>query len=145
MNRLLFRSLPLLGRRVQPKDKLAERAVRRENLLKEHGIKKYNKRFRSWAQHRVRQYTLGKPVSLQADPKSMDWDYLTSCFQKAAALRKHDLELWRGLSNRAMFLLTKPGICSPLRVEQVGYIFWGIGKTRYYHSKLLNLDIIIIF
>ena len=127
---MLFKNLFKLGRLVQPDEKIANAAMQREKLLKDHGIKKYNKRFRSWAQQRVRQYTLSRPVSLHADPSEQKSEFLASAFQKAAALRKHDLKLWRGLSLRTLQVI------DDIRPDHLGYIFYGIGKSRYFHPEL---------
>ena len=151
---------------MEPEARLAQAALRREKLLKENGIKKYNKRFRSWAQHRVRQYTLNKPVSLHADPSMMDAEYLTAVFQKAAALRKVDLSLWNSLSKRVVQVITATsdregsedlgtksreiysqlGYVNPkmstrfssFTGPQTGFIFWAIGKSTYLDRNLLN-------
>ncbi len=65
------------------------------------------------------------PVLLATDPALMDGKYLTACFQKAARLRKHDPELFRGLCGRALELR------GDLDATDWGYILWGIGKSRY--------------
>ena len=122
----------LFGQRIQPVERIAKAAFQREKLLKAHGIKKYNKRFRAWAQHRVRQYTLGRPVSLFADPAEMNGEYLASAMQKAAALRKHDLQLWGNLSKRTLEIVTE------IKPEHLGYIFYGIGKSRYFDATLVR-------
>ena len=128
----MFKSCVLFGQRIQPGERIALAAFQREKLLKAQGIKKYNKRFRSWAQHRVRQYTLGRPVSLFADPAEMKSDFLASAFQKAAALRKHDLTLWGNLSKRTLEIVEE------IKPEHLGYIFYGVGKSRYFHVELVR-------
>jgi hypothetical protein len=128
-----IRSLCLFGQRVQPKEKLAHAAMQRERLLKKEGISRYNKRFRSWTQHRVRQYTLKRPnVSLTANASEMDGEYLAAAFQKAASLRKMDLVIWRKLANRSM------QISDSISPEHIGYIFYGVGKSRFLHTKLVG-------
>jgi len=110
---------------VRPEDKITLRAIRDEARLRKHGIARYNKRWRSWAQNRVRQYQLPLPVTLTTDTALMDATYITSCVQKAAALRKHDLKLWRGYSERILELKEN------LMPEQLGYVLWGYGKSSF--------------
>jgi hypothetical protein len=85
---------------VRPQERQTLRAIRAESRLKRAGISKYNKRFRSWAQMRVRKYQLGLPVVLTTDTPLMDPKYITACVQKAAKLRKHDVDLWKGYAER---------------------------------------------
>lgn len=110
---------------VRPKEKITLRAVRAEAKLRRHGIARYNKRWRSWAQQRVRQFQLPLPVTLTSDTALMGPAYVTSCVQKAAALRKHDLQLWHGFSDRILELRHE------MQPEQLGYILWGYGKSRF--------------
>lgn len=117
---------------VRPQEAITLRAIRDEAKLRRHGISRYNKRWRSWAQNRVRQYQLPLPVTLTSDTNLMDATYMTSCVQKAAALRKHDLQLWRGYSAR---ILELKGDFLP---EQIGYILWGYGKTSFMDAKFYN-------
>jgi hypothetical protein len=135
---MLFASLARLGQRVQPRQKLAHAAMQRERLLRREGVSRYNKRFRSWTQHRVRQYTLRRPAVGPLSPdmrtKDMDGEYLAASFQKAASLRKMDLEVWRKLANRAMQISDAASI----KTDHIGFIFYGIGKTRYLHVKLIG-------
>eukprot|EP00929_Paragymnodinium_shiwhaense_P100722 TRINITY_DN63252_c0_g1_i1.p1 TRINITY_DN63252_c0_g1~~TRINITY_DN63252_c0_g1_i1.p1 ORF type:complete len:614 (+),score=125.36 TRINITY_DN63252_c0_g1_i1:107-1948(+) len=111
--------------RVRPKEKITLRAIRAEAKLRREGIARYNKRWRSWAQNRVRQYRLPLPVTLTSDPSLMTPQYITACVQKAAALRRHDLDLWRNYSDRIVELR------EDLLPEQLGYILWGYGKSSY--------------
>ena len=74
------------GIMIRPREKIILRAVKFENDIKKQGISRFNKRFRQWSQHRVRQYRNPLPVSLTADLQMMDGQYLSACVQKAAAL-----------------------------------------------------------
>eukprot|EP00927_Polykrikos_kofoidii_P062749 TRINITY_DN57552_c0_g1_i1.p1 TRINITY_DN57552_c0_g1~~TRINITY_DN57552_c0_g1_i1.p1 ORF type:complete len:632 (+),score=94.05 TRINITY_DN57552_c0_g1_i1:148-2043(+) len=114
--------------RVRPKEKITLRAIRAEAKLRKEGVARYNKRWRSWAQNRVRQYQLPLPVTLTSDPALMGPQYITSCVQKAAALRKHDLDLWRGYTKRILELRGE------LLPDHLGYILWGFGKSSYVDS-----------
>lgn len=115
--------------RVRPKEKITLRAIRAEARLRREGIARYNKRWRSWAQNRVRQFQLPLPVTLTSDTQLMSPPYITACVQKAAALRKHDLDLWRGYTKRILELRGE------LLPENLGYIFWGYGKSSYMDSN----------
>eukprot|EP00931_Biecheleriopsis_adriatica_P067901 TRINITY_DN41955_c0_g1_i1.p1 TRINITY_DN41955_c0_g1~~TRINITY_DN41955_c0_g1_i1.p1 ORF type:complete len:523 (-),score=112.30 TRINITY_DN41955_c0_g1_i1:73-1641(-) len=111
--------------RVRPQERITLRAMRDEARLRKTGIARFNKRWRSWAQNRVRQFRLPLPVTLTSDTALMDANYITTCVQKAAALRKHDLKLWYGYSKRILELRTD------LQPEQLGYILWGYGKSSF--------------
>lgn len=111
--------------RVRPQEKMTLRAIRDETNLRKHAIARFNKRWRSWAQNRIRQFRLPLPVTLTSDTSLMDANYLTTCVQKAAALRKHDLKLWYGYSRRALELRPE------LQPEQLGYIMWAYGKSSF--------------
>ncbi|TEB19106.1 hypothetical protein C9890_0274 [Perkinsus sp. BL_2016] len=131
---MIFRSLVHLGQRVQPREKLAHAASQRERLLRQEGVSRYNKRFRSWTQHRVRQYTLKQPavtLSPSMTTASMQAASLAAAFQKSASLRKLDLKIWRKLANRAM------KISDSITPQHMAYIFYGIGKSRFLHTKLI--------
>lgn len=104
---------------------MALKAIRDEARLRKHGIARYNKRWRSWAQNRIRQYQLPLPVTLTSDVSLMDATYMTACIQKAAALRKHDLTLWRRYSQRVLELKDE------FLPEQLGYVMWGYGKSSF--------------
>eukprot|EP00920_Eleutheroschizon_duboscqi_P016589 GHVT01039355.1.p1 GENE.GHVT01039355.1~~GHVT01039355.1.p1 ORF type:complete len:271 (+),score=18.92 GHVT01039355.1:1065-1877(+) len=118
------------GPLVRPRERLIFNAMRREQKLK--GLaKKMNKRYRSWAQHRVRQYWLPSHTSLTTDPKLMDGSYLAACVQKAASHRRHDLQLWKGFGQRALELRD---ILTP---QELGYIFYGFGKSDYPEPSFL--------
>ncbi|EEQ97188.1 secretory protein, putative, partial [Perkinsus marinus ATCC 50983] len=90
-----------------------------------YAINKHNRRFRSWAQQRVRQYRLATAVTITTDPSLMDAAYLAAAVQKAASLRKHDVELWRGFTRRLLELLDE------IPPEHIGYVLWGYGKSLY--------------
>jgi len=111
--------------RVRPQERITLRAIREENHLRKEGIARYNKRWRSWAQNRVRQFRLPLPVTLTSDTALMDSNYMTTCVQKAAALRKHDVHLWFGYSKRILELKDE------LQPDQLGYILWGYGKSSF--------------
>jgi len=111
--------------RVRPKERITLRAIRAEARLRREGVARYNKRWRSWAQNRVRQFQMPLPVTLTSDTALMGPQYITTCVQKAAALRKHDLGLWRGYSRRILELRGE------LLPEHFGYILWGYGKSSY--------------
>jgi len=59
----------------------------------------------------------------------MNGQYMAACVQKAAALRKHDLDLWHGYSKRILELKDE------LEAEQLGYILWGYGKSSFMDSN----------
>merc|ERR1712129_44396 len=75
---------------VRPREKHTLRAIRAEAQLRKAGVSKYNKRFRSWAHHRVRKYNIALPVVLTTDTALMDAKYITAFIQKAVKFRKHD-------------------------------------------------------
>ncbi|CAE7853899.1 ppa1 [Symbiodinium necroappetens] len=111
--------------RMRPEERMTLRAVRDEMRLRKKGIARFNKRWRSWAQNRVRQFRLPLPVTLTSDTALMDANYITACVQKAAALRKHDVKLWFGYSKRILELREE------LQPDQLGYIMWGYGKSSF--------------
>eukprot|EP00928_Gymnodinium_smaydae_P030254 TRINITY_DN22544_c0_g1_i1.p1 TRINITY_DN22544_c0_g1~~TRINITY_DN22544_c0_g1_i1.p1 ORF type:complete len:553 (-),score=118.65 TRINITY_DN22544_c0_g1_i1:132-1790(-) len=123
--------------RIRPKEKITLRAIRAEAKLRREGVARYNKRWRSWAQNRVRQFQLPLPVTLTSDTALMSAPYITACVQKAAALRKHDVDLWKGYSSRILELRNE------LEPEQLGFILWGYGKCSYindgFYSELMPL------
>ncbi|CAE7231763.1 ppa1 [Symbiodinium natans] len=108
---------------MRPEERVTLRAVREEMRLRKKGIARFNKRWRSWAQNRVRQFRLPLPVTLTSDTALMDATYITACVQKAAALRKHDVKLWFGYSKRILELRGE------LQPDQLGYIMWGYGHS----------------
>jgi len=110
---------------VRPQERTTLKAIRDEARLRKTAIARYNKRWRSWAQNRVRQYQLPLPVTLTSDTSLMDATYITACVQKAAALRKHDVQLWRDYSKRVLEL---KGDFLP---EHLGYLMWGYGKSSF--------------
>jgi len=118
--------------RVRPQEKITLRAIRDEAKLRRHGIARYNKRWRSWAQNRVRQFQLPLPVTLTSDTALMDATYITSCVQKAAALRKHDVRLWKQYSARVLELKDQ------FLPEQLGYILWGYGKSSFLDGQFYS-------
>ncbi|CDJ64503.1 hypothetical protein, conserved [Eimeria necatrix] len=103
---------------LRPREKLLRAAIAAESRLRYRG-RRMHKRFRSWSQHRVRQYWLPQKVSLHADPREMSPAYLSAAVQKAATLRKHDAALWFGFSRRAQQVADS---CTP---QQLGYLFYG--------------------
>ncbi|XP_026194476.1 uncharacterized protein LOC34623146 [Cyclospora cayetanensis] len=106
--------MPLL----KPRERLLKSAIAAEARLRYKG-RRMHKRFRSWAQHRVRQYWLPQRVSLHADAAEMNPAYLSAAVQKAATLRKHDAALWFGFARRAQDVADS---CTPY---QLGYLFYG--------------------
>eukprot|EP00397_Hematodinium_sp_SG-2012_P049797 GEMP01057587.1.p1 GENE.GEMP01057587.1~~GEMP01057587.1.p1 ORF type:complete len:450 (+),score=87.24 GEMP01057587.1:22-1371(+) len=115
---------------VRPRERMTLRAIRSESRMRKEAVSRFNKRWRAWAQHRVRQYTLNLPVSLTADTQLMDNKYIAACVQKAARLRKHDSRLWRGYSDRIL------QIQDTLEPHDLGYILWGYGKSGYLDPRL---------
>lgn len=113
------------GIMIRPREKIILRAVKFENDIKKQGISRFNKRFRQWSQHRVRQYRNPLPVSLTADLQMMDGQYLSACVQKAAALRKHDTMMWRGYAHRVLELK------ETMTPEQLGFVLYGFGKSGF--------------
>lgn len=111
--------------RVRPTEKITLRAIRDEAHLRRRGISRYNKRWRSWAQNRVRHFQLALPVTLTSDTSLMNTQYITGCVQKAASLRKNDVKLWHGYSKRILELQDE------LEAEQLGYILWGYAKSSF--------------
>eukprot|EP00386_Alphamonas_edax_P006831 GDKI01021986.1.p1 GENE.GDKI01021986.1~~GDKI01021986.1.p1 ORF type:complete len:445 (+),score=93.03 GDKI01021986.1:126-1460(+) len=112
-----------------PRTLKISQAIKAESRLKKRA-KHIGKRFRSWAQARMRLYRLNLPVTVTADPSLMDGQYIAACCQKAASLRKHDVGLWFGYSRRIMEL------APTLTPEQLGYIFYGYGKSMFMHEQL---------
>eukprot|EP00922_Rhytidocystis_sp_ex-Travisia-forbesii_P019412 GHVS01028745.1.p1 GENE.GHVS01028745.1~~GHVS01028745.1.p1 ORF type:complete len:440 (-),score=26.04 GHVS01028745.1:492-1811(-) len=114
--------------RLTPRERVVLSAIRREKVLQTKG-RHMHKRFRSWAQQRIRQYWLPLKVSLTADPALMDGQYLAGCMQKAASVRKHDLELWYGYCRRL------EDIAHTMTPLQMAYAFYGLGKSRFLHER----------
>lgn len=117
--------------RIRPRQKVILNAIRQEAALKRKG-RKFTKRFRSWTQTRMRSYWMPMTVNLRSDPSLMDGQYLSACMQKAATVRKHDLDLWRGFSQRCM------EIAPSLTPQQLAYIFYGCGKSYYLNEALYD-------
>jgi len=115
---------------IRPEERVGLRAIRSESKLRKLAVSKYNKRWRSWAQHRVRQYTLNLPVSVTADTSLMDGPYLAACIQKSARLRKHDEKMWAGYTDRIL------EIKESLQPMEIGYIMWGYGKSGFIDPRL---------
>ncbi|CAK9063686.1 unnamed protein product [Durusdinium trenchii] len=112
--------------RMRPLERAVLRAWRDEQRnVRKYGIARFNKRWRSWAQNRVRQFRFPLPVTLTADTSLMDATYVMRCVQKAASLRKHDVKLWFGYSKRLLELRDE------LTAEQLGYVLWGYGKSSF--------------
>ncbi|ANQ07119.1 RAP protein [Plasmodium coatneyi] len=109
---------------LRPRERVIVNAIRRESRIK-YKAKRMHKRFRSWAQQRVREYWMPMNVCLTSQANLMDGQYISACVQKAATLRKHDYELWKGYTER---ILT---IRDTLTPQQIGYIFYGMGKSRF--------------
>jgi len=110
---------------VRPKERITLKAIMWEAHLRKYGVNRYNRRWRSWAQNRTRQWQLPLPVTLTSDTALMNGQYIAACVQKAAALRKHDLSLWYSYSKRILELKDE------LEAEQLGYIMWGYGKSNF--------------
>eukprot|EP00913_Durusdinium_trenchii_P022879 g21481.t1 len=107
--------------RMRPLERAVLRAWRDEQRnVRKYGIARFNKRWRSWAQNRVRQFRFPLP-----DTSLMDATYVMRCVQKAASLRKHDVKLWFGYSKRLLELRDE------LTAEQLGYVLWGYGKSSF--------------
>ncbi|GAW79998.1 Secretory protein [Plasmodium gonderi] len=113
---------------LRPRERVIVNAIRRESRIK-YKAKRMHKRFRSWAQQRVREYWLPMNVCLTSQVDLMDGQYISACVQKAATLRKHDYELWKGYSERIL------EICETLTPQQIGYIFYGMGKSRFLNTR----------
>ncbi|CDJ36620.1 uncharacterized protein EMH_0021520 [Eimeria mitis] len=114
---------------LRPRERLLRSAIAAEARLRYKG-RRMHKRFRSWSQHRVRQYWLPQKVSLHADTAAMSPAYLAAAVQKAATLRKHDASLWFNFSRRAQQVADS---CTP---QQLGYLFYGFGKARFLDPPL---------
>ncbi|SBT32933.1 RAP protein, putative [Plasmodium ovale wallikeri] len=113
---------------VRPRERVIISAIRRESRIK-YKAKRMHKRFRSWAQQRVREYWLPMNVCLTSQVNLMDGQYISACVQKAATLRKHDYKLWKEYSERIL------QIADTLTPQQIGYIFYGMGKSRFLNTK----------
>lgn len=103
-----------------------------ESKLRKQGISKYNKRFRSWGQMRVRKYNLAVPVILTSDTSLMDCKYLTACYQKAARLHKRDTELWHAYAQRTLELGKQ------FSSVDWGYILWSCGKSGFLSMRFYD-------
>ncbi|CBZ52848.1 conserved hypothetical protein [Neospora caninum Liverpool] len=114
---------------LRPRERLLLNALKKEADIRYRG-RRMHKRFRSWAQQRVRHYWLPQKVCITSDPQLMDGNYIAASVQKAATLRKHDLELWHGFSKRILEL------ADCLTPQQMGYIFYGYGKSLFRHEEL---------
>ncbi|CRG97312.1 RAP protein, putative [Plasmodium gallinaceum] len=116
---------------IRPRERVIINAIRRESRIK-YKAKRMHKRFRSWAQQRVREYWLPMNVCLTSNVKLMDGQYISACVQKAATLRKHDYELWRRYSERIL------EISETLTPQQIGYIFYGMGKSKFLNTEFYD-------
>lgn len=120
---------------IRPRERVIISAIRRESRIK-YRAKRMHKRFRSWAQQRVREYWLPLNVCLTTDVEQMDGYYIAACVQKAATLRKHDYILWKKYSERILH------ISNTLTPQQIGYIFYGMGKSKFlnvpFYTELLK-------
>ncbi|SOV15124.1 RAP protein, putative [Plasmodium sp. gorilla clade G2] len=113
---------------LRPRERVIINAIRRESRIK-YKAKRMHKRFRSWAQQRIREYWLPMNVCLTSNVDLLDGQYLSACIQKAATLRKHDYELWNGYSKRVL------EISKTLTPQQIGYIFYGMGKSKFLNTS----------
>lgn len=109
---------------IRPKERVIISAIRRESRIK-YKAKRMHKRFRSWAQQRVREYWTPMNVCLTSDVQQMDGYYIAACVQKAATVRKHDYILWKQYSDRIL------QIADTLTPQQIGYVFYGMGKSKF--------------
>ncbi|SCL99502.1 RAP protein, putative [Plasmodium chabaudi chabaudi] len=117
---------------LRPRERVIVNAIRRESRIK-YKAKRMHKRFRSWAQQRVREYWLPMNVCLTSQVNLMDGQYISACVQKAATLRKHDYALWKGYSERIL------EISNTLTPQQIGYIFYGMGKSGFLNMPFYNI------
>ncbi|CDI87486.1 hypothetical protein, conserved [Eimeria praecox] len=94
--------------KLRPRDRLLRSAIAAEARLRYKG-RRMHKRFRSWSQHRVRQYWLPQKTSLHADTSEMSPAYLAAAVQKAATLNclrlgstsPDELSKWRTAAPRS--------------------------------------------
>ena len=114
----------IVSARVHPRIKQILRGAKQEAELRNEAIKRFNKRWRSWAIRTVRLQSLPRSVVLTADPNLMDSEYLAACMQKAACQGIKDINLWKGYSSRLQEILTE---IQPLHF---GLIMWSIGRVQ---------------
>nr|BAN64499.1 secretory protein, putative [Babesia bovis] len=103
------------------------RSIRHESRIRQIG-RRIHKRFRSWTQQRTRKYWMPQKVSLHAPVDIMDSWSISAVVQKAATVRKHDSHMWYNFGNRVIELA--PTLCP----QQIGYIYYGYGKSRFYNK-----------
>lgn len=116
---------------IRPRERVIINAIRRESRIK-YKAKRMHKRFRSWAQQRVREYWLPMNVCLTTDVNLMDGQYVAACVQKAASVRKHDYSIWKNYTNRILELV------DTLTAQQIGYIFYGMGKSKFLDTNFYD-------
>ena len=116
----------IFSARVHPRIKQILRGTKQEAGLRSEGIKRFNKRWRSWAVRTVRLQTLPRSVILTADASLMDSEYLTACMQKAACQGVKDIALWQQYTDRLEKILAE-GAISPVHF---GLIMWAIGRVQ---------------
>ena len=123
----------IFSARVHPRIKQILRGAKQEADLRNEAIKRFNKRWRSWAVRTVRLQALPRSVVLTADPSLMDSEYLTACMQKAAFQGLKDIKLWKGYSKRLEQILNE---VPPLHF---GLIMWSIGRVQLPFPPLYEL------
>ncbi|AFZ80744.1 RAP domain-containing protein [Theileria equi strain WA] len=114
---------------IRHREKAIKRAVKHEAVIRRIG-RRIHKRFRSWTQQRVRKFWLPAKVSLHSPMDLLDGWLLSAAVQKAATIRKHDLRLWHNFGNRFL------EIANTLTGQQLGYLYYGFGKSRFLHEPL---------
>ncbi|KAK1442909.1 hypothetical protein BgAZ_304270 [Babesia gibsoni] len=109
---------------LRAREHIIARAARHEARIKRIGVR-IHKRFRSWTQQRTRKFWMPMKVSLHSPVDLMDGWLISAAVQKAATIRKHDISLWHSFARRVLEL-------SPLlNGQQIGYIYYGFGKSRF--------------
>lgn len=109
---------------LRAREQIIARSVRHENRVRRIGIR-VHKRFRSWTQQRTRKFWMPLKVSLHAPTELMDGWLVSAAVQKAATIRKHDVALWHSFAQRVLEL------APTLTSQQIGYIYYGFGKSRF--------------
>ncbi|UKK00429.2 secretory protein [Theileria orientalis] len=114
---------------IRAREKAIQRGIKHEAVIRRIG-RRVHKRFRSWSQQRTRKFWLPAKVSLHTPLDLMDGWLLSAAVQKAATIRKHDLRLWHGFGSRMLEL------SHTLTGQQLGYIYYGFGKSRFLKPSL---------
>nr|AAX57271.1 putative secretory protein SE long form [Theileria annulata]AAX59907.1 TaSE long form [Theileria annulata] len=114
---------------IRAREKAINRGVKHEAVVRRIG-RRVHKRFRSWSQQRTRKFWMPAKVSLHSPLDLMDGWLLSAAVQKAATLRKHDLKLWHGFGNRLL------EVSHTLTGQQLGYVYYGFGKSRFLKPSL---------